>query len=136
MKKKTIISLLATLSVVTAAGQNTVNFNIEPIRTYPAKGDCIESLDRVVIELGRGFGPVGVRDIGSKVYLEDDAGNRYPLVNAVGANLEIKPDWHLQEYSGASGRGVRTYKDGLYNDLFTPYSRLERRRRGVDRCAS
>lgn len=119
MKKKTIISLLVTLSVVTAAGQNTVNFNIEPIRTYPAKGDCIESLDRVVIELGRGFGPVGVRDIGSKVYLEDDAGNRYPLVNAVGANLEIKPDWHLQEYSGASGRGVRTYKDGLYNDLFT-----------------
>nr|MDE7387589.1 DUF5005 domain-containing protein [Muribaculaceae bacterium] len=116
---KTVLSLLAAMSASVVVAQNSVNYTVQPVSTYPAEGACIESLDRVVIDLGRGFGPVGVKDLSTNVYLIGPDGFPRQLSNAVGGDLEIKPDWRLQEYDGASARNVHTYKDCLYNDLFT-----------------
>ncbi len=41
------------------------------------------------------------------------------LVNAVNAAPAIAPEWGLAEMDGSTHKDVYTYKDKLYNDLFT-----------------
>ena len=60
---KTVLSLLAAMSASVVVAQNSVNYTVQPVSTYPAEGACIESLDRVVMDLGRGVGPGGVKDL-------------------------------------------------------------------------
>ena len=119
---RTLLSLAvaALTATASASAQDAVSYSVEPVSTYPARGASVESLDRVVIDLGRGFGPVGFNTSATtRVYIEDETGNRIDLVNAVGGDLDIDAGWRLDEFNGASAGSVHTYKDCLYNDLFT-----------------
>ena len=113
-----IVSIAAAMSSVVMVARDAAGSDVEPVMTFPAQGDALEELSRVKISLGRGFGPVGYDPSadGVKVYLEDEAGKRIMLVNA--APL-VDEGWNLDEYAGASRSDVHTYKDKLYNDLFT-----------------
>ena len=119
--KKGIITFGMTMALCAAPVVAAVSYDVEPMKTYPAEGEDVASLQRVRITFGRGFGPVGYdwNADGMKVYVENEAGERIMLVNAVKDAPAIEPGWNLEHISASSNRNVFTYKDRLYNDLFT-----------------
>jgi hypothetical protein len=119
--RKGIVTFWAAMALCAAPSYAVVDYSIEPLKIYPAEGQTVSSLDRVQIRLDRGFGPVGYDHgaEGMKVYIENEAGERVMLVNAVNAAPAIAPEWGLAEMDGSTHKDVYTYKDKLYNDLFT-----------------
>ena len=121
MLLKALLPAIATVcpSIIAAAGSAAAD--VEAIKTFPAKGEVINELRRVKIILTPGFGPVGYDKAadGVRVYIEDATGHRIPLVNTAGNHAMIDPEWNLEEYTGATNSKVHTYKDKLYNQLFT-----------------
>lgn len=122
--KKGIALIASVLALSAATAQNAVDYSVSASRTYPAAGEQVEALGRVRITLDRGFGVVGydASANSTKVYLENAAGERIPLVNAVKFGAVIDPAWKLDEASDiqpSKYTDVHAYKDVLYNMLFT-----------------
>ena len=119
--RKGIVTLGMTMTLCAASAGAGVNYDVEPLKTYPAEGAEVASLRRVRISFERGFGPVGYdwNADGMKAYVENEAGERIMLVNAVKDAPVLEPEWNLEQINAATDRNVYTYKDKLYNDLFT-----------------
>lgn len=109
--RKGIVTFWAAMALCAAPSYAVVDYSIEPLKIYPAEGQTVSSLDRVQIRLDRGFGPVGYDHgaEGMKVYIENEAGERVMLVNAVNAAPAIAPEWGLAEMDGSTHKDVYTY---------------------------
>ncbi len=119
----TALGVVAALAAGNAAvsAADAVSYEVVPAQTFPAEGSAVKSLSRVKLQLDRGFGTVGYdwSAEGTRVYVENDRGERFAMVNAVKGDPVIEPEWNLEEIDGSSNAKVHTYKDRLYNDLFT-----------------
>ena len=106
--KKGIITFGMTMALCAAPVVAAVSYDVEPMKTYPAEGEDVASLQRVRITFGRGFGPVGYdwNADGMKVYVENEAGERIMLVNAVKDAPAIEPGWNLEHISASSNRKI------------------------------
>lgn len=118
MKRYVITGIAAAAAVMSLTA---VDYNVVPDRTFPAEGESVAELPRVRIYLKKGFGTVGYdRDSdGTAVYLENEAGERIPLNNMAGEDPMPEAGWDLEAMDGNADERVHTYKDKLYNRLFT-----------------
>lgn len=118
---KVILAVAMGMAMGSVMAQNAVKYSVEPLDTYPAEGGDIVSFRRLRITLDRGFGPVGYdwSADGAKVYIENEKGERTYMKNAVKKAPALVDSWQLEKFSGSTSPNVHTYKDKLYNNLFT-----------------
>lgn len=121
MIRNLILPVAAAAALAAMADSGAVSFDVAPVKTFPADGECVAGVERVQIHLQRGFGTVGYDAAadGLRVYIEDERGHRTMLVNAREQAPLLQAEWDLEAMDGSTDERVHTYKDRLYNRLFT-----------------
>ena len=122
MRRTFILPLFFSAAALSAvAAGDTVAYDVAPVKTSPATAAEVSAPARIRLVMKRGFGTVGYDKSadGVKVYLEDAAGHRIMLKNAIEMAPDIDDSWNLELMNDATEKGVSAYKDKLYNRLFT-----------------